>query len=140
MTSGSVPTLPRRVTSGRLAAPDSFPAERIARFPKLRFMGSKYRLLPWIHRVLADLTFDTALDAFSGSGCVAYLMKAMGKSVTTNDFLRFPATIARATVGNARTRLSPDDVQALMAPSRRHGDFIERTFAGIFFTRDDLRF
>src|SRR5438477_106031 len=76
----------------------AFPSDHLSRFPKLRFMGSKYRLLPWIHTVLSDVKFDTALDAFSGSACVAYLMKAMGKSVTTNDFLRFPSTIARATV------------------------------------------
>lgn len=118
----------------------AFPIDRINRFPKLRFMGSKYRLLPWIHSVLSDLKFDSALDAFSGSGCVAYLMKAMGKSVTTNDFLRFPATIARATIENATVVLSPGDVEALVTPHRRHGHFIERTFQGIFFTPDDLRF
>ena len=119
---------------------DAFPSDRIARFPKLRFMGSKYRLLPWIHSVLSELKFDAVLDAFSGSGCVSYLMKAMGKSVTTNDFLRFPATIARAIIGNVTTRLSPEDVQALVARNRSQRHFIERTFAGIFFTPEDLRF
>jgi hypothetical protein len=40
--------------------------DRALRFPQLRFMGSKYRLLPWLHEVLSDLDFDSALDAFSG--------------------------------------------------------------------------
>ena len=48
-------------------------------YPQLRFMGSKFRLLPWINDVLSDLRFETALDAFSGSGCVSYLLKTMGK-------------------------------------------------------------
>src|SRR5207237_932610 len=57
---------------------------RVRQYPRLRFMGSKYRLLPWIHDVLRGLSFDTALDAFTGSGAVGYLMKAMGKAVTAN--------------------------------------------------------
>lgn len=129
-----------RTVREQLECYGGFPADRVARFPKLRFMGSKYRLLPWIHGVLRDLPFETALDAFSGSGCVAYLMKAMGKSVTTNDFLRFPATIARATVANSVTSLSAAHVEALMVTHRPHRRFIERTFDGIFFTPSDLRF
>ncbi len=35
-------------------------------YPRLRFMGSKHRLLPWIESVLAELPFESALDAFSG--------------------------------------------------------------------------
>lgn len=115
-------------------------AGRLARFPRLRFMGSKYRLLPWLHQVLDGLEFTTALDAFSGSGSVAYLLKAMGKEVTTNDFLRFPAVLARALIENQAIRLPPDRLAALTSPAPRAGDFIERTFAGIFFTGDDLRF
>jgi adenine-specific DNA-methyltransferase len=63
-----------------------FPA-RVRDFPQIRFMGSKYRLLPWIYTVMSALSFESAADAFSGSGCVAYLFKAMGKRVVTNDFL-----------------------------------------------------
>lgn len=57
----------------------SFALDRINLFPEIRYMGSKRRLLPWIHGVLeGTLDFETALDPFSGSGAVAYLMKAMG--------------------------------------------------------------
>src|SRR4051812_953824 len=66
---------------------------RARNYPQLRFMGSKHRLLPWLHEILAPLEFDTALDAFSGSGCVAYLFKSMGKEVTTNDFLNFTSVL-----------------------------------------------
>lgn len=116
------------------------PADRARAFPQLRFMGSKHRLLPWLREILSDLPFDTALDAFSGSGCVSYLLKTMGKRVTSNDFLRFPATIARATVENSEVVLGEGTVSRLCGPALRHGHFIEDTFRGIFFTPEDLRF
>jgi DNA adenine methylase/adenine-specific DNA-methyltransferase len=115
--------------------------DAVRHYPRLRFMGSKYRLLPWIHGVLSGLDFETVLDAFSGSGSVAYLLKAMGKRVTANDLLHFTTTIARATVEN-------DDVTAdgvfaeklLQKPGGKWPRFIEETYGGIFFTRDDLQF
>ena len=57
-----------------------FPAI-VNQYPQLRFMGSKFRLLPWIHKVLCDVDFTTAFDAFSGSGCVAYLFKYSGPRI-----------------------------------------------------------
>lgn len=109
-------------------------------YPQLRFMGSKHRLLPWIHEVLSGLEFHTALDAFAGSGCVAYLLKAMGKVVTANDFLDFTFQISLATVENPRYRVHDELCERLLAynPQRRH--FVENTFDGIFFTLEDLRF
>ena len=65
--------------SQKLLLETDFP-DRAFRYPQLRFMGSKYRLLPWISDVLDHLNFDTARDAFSGSGCVSYLLKALGKT------------------------------------------------------------
>ncbi|MGQ9371515.1 DNA adenine methylase [Azospirillum sp. ST 5-10] len=122
-----------------MRAPEALP-ERAAAYPELRYMGSKRRLLPWLHGVLAGLPFDSALDPFAGSGCVAYLMKAMGKRVVASDFLNVAATIAEATVENARCRLGAKALARLTAPAPGADDFIERTFTGIFFTPDDLRF
>ncbi len=128
--------MPSNVT----ATAEVVPTDRIRAYPPLRFMGSKHRLLPWLARILSGLPFETALDAFSGSGCVSYLLKTMGKRVVANDFLRFPATIAKATVENNSVVLDAEDVCSLTAPARGHARFIERTFRGIFFTPADLRF
>jgi adenine-specific DNA-methyltransferase len=114
--------------------------EHVAEYPELRYMGSKHRLLPWIHGVLSGLNFDTAADPFVGSGCVAYLLKAMGKRLIASDFLNFPAVLAAATVANSKYRLDGPAVKSLLAPRRNGPDFIERTFAGIFYTPEDLRF
>lgn len=119
--------------------PITFP-ERAARYPRLRYMGGKHKLLPWIWETLVELEFDSALDLFSGTGAVAYLFKAMGKRVVTNDFLKFAHDLAQATVANDGATLSDDDVAALTHRRAAHSSFIEKTFAGIFFTRDDLRF
>ncbi|MGH8890792.1 MAG: DNA adenine methylase [Acidothermaceae bacterium] len=118
-------------------------ADAIARassFPRLRYMGSKYKLVPHLAQVFADLGGRTALDAFSGSGVVSFSLKALGYAVTSNDFLAFPAAIARATVVNQTTLLTEADLDFICGPASDDRDFISRTFAGLYFTPDDLRF
>lgn len=119
--------------------PEVFP-QIVENYPKLRFMGSKFRLLPWMHSLLKDLEFDTAIDAFSGSGCVSYLLKAMEKQVFCNDFLNMGATITKALIENHSVRITPKRLECLLAFKPQHKHFIERTFSGIFFTLEDLRF
>src|ERR1700744_3473792 len=114
--------------------------EQARRFPELRYMGSKNRLLPWIHGVLRGLAFETAADPFVGSGSVAYLLKSMGKRVFASDFLSFPAVLARATVVNNRHRLDQAALKLLSAIRRKGPHFIERTFDGVFFAKRDLQF
>ena len=114
--------------------------EPVADYPEFRYMGSKHRLLAWIHSVLRTLDFETAADPFVGSGCVAYLIKAMGKRVTASDFLKFPTVIASATVGNSHHELRSSVVEQLLHPVKNGPDFIAKTFNGIFFTPADLRF
>lgn len=109
-------------------------------YPMMRYMGSKFRLLPWIHSVLSDIEFDSALDGFSGSGCVGYLLKAMNKEVHSVDFLNFPTTIATALIENPGVTLDGDDVEMLLTYDPQHLRFIENKFDGIFYTKDDLRF
>jgi adenine-specific DNA methylase len=60
-----------------------------AEFPSTRYQGSKAKLADWIWEQIADLDFMTCLDAFGGTGAVAYRLKQAGKRVTYNDVLRF---------------------------------------------------
>jgi adenine-specific DNA-methyltransferase len=115
------------------------PGQALA-FPELRYMGSKHRLLAWIHGVLRRLDFETAADPFVGSGSVAYLLKAMGKRVIASDFLNFPAVLASATVANSRQRIDDGALTRLLAARRKGPHFIERTFDGIFYASSDLQF
>lgn len=109
-------------------------------FPRLRYMGGKHRLLPWLHETFGKLSFQSALDLFSGSACVSYLLKSMGKRVVANDFLEFAHHLAIATIENSATTVGPREVEALCRESPPRAAFIERTFDGIFFTPRDLRF
>ena len=107
---------------------------------KLRYMGSKRRLLPWIHDVLGTLDFETALDPFCGTGCVAYLMKAMGRRVTASDFLGFTSLVAQATIANATRTLGSADVRRDPLPGRRRGRLSSRAPSdGVFFTAERPR-
>ena len=103
-------------------------------------MGSKYRLTSELAAAVSQLGGTTALDAFSGSGVISYLLKALGYSVTTNDFLNFPAVIARATVGNSTVQLTPDDVERICSDNADGRDFIQRTFRGLYFNDEDRAF
>src|SRR5258708_9090983 len=106
---------------------DKIPLPRQAlEFPELRYMGSKHRLLPWIHGVFCGLEFETAADPFVGSGSVAYLLKAMGKRVIASDFLNFPAVLASATVANSKHQIDASDLQQLLAVRRNGPHFIEK--------------
>lgn len=120
---------------------NKLPAE-LARFPRFRYMGSKFRLLPWLQETFQTLDFETATDAFSGSGVVSYLLKAMGKQVKSNDSLAFPAVLTAATVANSGTLLDPSDLNALLGAKARTSaeKFIRLTYDGIFYTPAELSF
>jgi len=109
-------------------------------FPRLRYMGSKYRLLPHLAAIFAELGGLTALDAFSGSGVVSYLLKAQGFQVTSNDFLSFPSIIARSTVENSVSVLDDAIIDEICGPPADDRDFIQTTFDGLYFTTDDRVF
>lgn len=113
---------------------------RVGRYPRLRYMGSKYRLVPHLAEVLTEIGGSRALDAFSGSGVVSYLLKSLGYQVTANDFLNFPSVITSATVVNQAETLSPDEVEMICGPTADDRDFIQRTFSGLYFPEEDLRF
>lgn len=126
--------MPRAASSSDIVA-------RAQLFPRLRYMGSKYRLLPHLERVFASLGGQSAVDAFSGSGVVSYLLKAQGYRVTANDFLNFPTVIARATVQNSTVRLEPELVDLICdAPAADDRDFIQSRFDGLYFDAADRKF
>jgi DNA adenine methylase len=109
-------------------------------FPDTRFMGSKRKILPFIIEHSKPLRFRTVLDAFSGSGCVAYAFKELGAKVHANDMLRFAYHTARATVENSTLRLNDKDVRQLLKANRRARSFIRDTFCNLYFSQRDNEF
>lgn len=107
-----------------------------AQFPSTRYQGSKFKLADWIWEQIGHYDFSTCLDAFGGTGAVAYRLKQAGKTVTYNDLLRFNYQIGKALIENSQTRLKPEEVDVLLQP---HSDysyprFIQDTFHDIYFT------
>ncbi len=115
-------------------------SERVARYPRMRFMGSKHRLAPRLAEVFAALPPGPAVDGFSGSGVVAYALKATGREVRANDHLAFAAALTQALVVNDEVRLGDDEVETLCSPNRDGRDFIQRTFDGLYFPAADHAF
>jgi len=114
--------------------------ELLENFPGTRYMGSKYKLLPFLWNSIKHLKFETALDAFSGSGCVSYLLKKKGIEVYSNDFMSFSANLTKALVENPGVILKKEDLAVLLKPNRKAGHFIAETFAGLYFSDEDNRF
>jgi DNA adenine methylase len=109
-------------------------------FPDTKYMGSKQRLLPFIMKHVSTLRPRSVLDAFSGSGCVAYALKKSGAQVYANDFLTFCFHTARATVENNSVQLTSDDVQALMRSNPAAPTFVRDTYKDLFFDYTDCEF
>ena len=115
-------------------------AARLQCYPRLRFMGSKYRLAPRLSQVFQDLPPGPAVDAFSGSGVVSYAMKATGRRVLANDHLAFTSTIATALIANDQELLSPEEVDLICSGNRDGRSFIAETFDGLYFPTQDHEF
>ncbi|MFT4286070.1 DNA adenine methylase [Nocardioides sp.] len=109
-------------------------------YPRIRYMGSKYALVPHLAEVFAEVGGRTALDAFSGSGVVSYLLKRQGFEVTANDMLQFPGVLASATVVNNSERLTAEDVERITGPAADDRDFVASTFDGVFYDAEDRAF
>jgi adenine-specific DNA-methyltransferase len=110
-----------------------------AEFPSTRYQGSKAKLVDWIWEQIADLDFTTCLDAFGGTGAVAYRLKRAGKRVTYNDLLRFNYYIGLALIENKRVRLSPEEVDWLLLrhPEIAYPHFVQGNFPDIYFTDEE---
>jgi len=127
----------------KIPTPTNFEEQGLLRtssYPRIRYMGSKYKVIPHLAAIFSQLEFQSVLDAFSGSGVVSYALKEMGKEVTSNDFLAFSSTIARAVVANDEERLNEDDVARLLGPNRDGRSFVAKTFQGLYFPQEDHEF
>jgi len=113
---------------------------RLSYFPRTRFMGSKQKLLPFIYTNVKNIKGEKILDAFSGSACVAYLFKAMGKEVHTNDFMKYCYTLAKATVENNNITLDQSDIDTIFQKTYNHKTFINDNFDKLFFNKKDNLF
>ena len=114
-------------------------SELLKKFPRTRYQGSKRKLLPELKNIFTQLSFDTALDGFSGTAAVSYLLKWMKKTVTANDILGFNQLIAKALIENQSIQLPVDLTLDLMKrhTNIKYDSFIETTFKNIYYTDNE---
>lgn len=111
---------------------------RVGIFPSTRYQGSKNKILQWIDYHTKHLNFDTVLDAFGGTGSVAYMFKKRGKQVFYNDYLKFNHYIGLALVENNTEFLSDDDVRFILGNhSYKYPTFISDTFKNVYYTDEE---
>jgi len=118
--------------------PEPLP-EQALKYPSTRFMGSKNKLLKEIWSVVSQFEFDTAIDLFSGSGVVGYMLKTHGKAIISNDYMVMSATFAKAMIENNTTTLSRAEAEALFEPVNHNDGFVEKTFQGLYFSDSENR-
>lgn len=108
-------------------------------FPSTRYQGSKAKFVDWIWNEISDIPFHTALDAFGGTGSVAYKLKDNGKSVTYNDILPFNSIIGKAIIENSSTTLGDEDIDFILTehPQIKYPSFIANNFQDIYYTAEE---
>lgn len=108
-------------------------------FPTTRYQGSKSKFVDWIWSVISDVPFHTALDAFGGTGSVAYKLKDCGKAITYNDILPFNAIIGKALIENKSEHLEDSDVEYILTKQEhvKYPSFIYDSFKDIYYTDEE---
>jgi len=109
------------------------------KFPRTRYQGSKYKLQAWIKSHLETLDFETALDAFSGTSSISYIMKEMNKTVHSNDILKFNYYIAKALIENSSEQITKDNFNNIIKKREgyHYSSFIKDTFQDIYFLEEE---
>lgn len=108
-------------------------------FPGTRYQGSKYKITNWIWDNIKELSFNTALDAFGGTGSVAHMLKRKGKIVTYNDILKFNCVIGKALIENTNTTFEEEDIKNILIKQNDiiYPTFIQDTFRDIFYLDEE---
>jgi DNA adenine methylase len=113
--------------------------QQVSQYPPTRYMGSKNKLLAEIWAVASQFDFETAIDLFSGSGVVSYMMKSHDKTVVSNDYMTMATAFAKAMIENNRETLSREEAEALLQVRAPLNDFVQSTFKGLYFSDQDNR-
>ena len=103
-------------------------------------MGSKQNLVDFIFEKISDLEYDTVLDAFAGSGVIAYEFKKRRKQVTTNDFLHFSYVTSKALVENNDIELDDRTVEQLLRNRHDTADLLRICIQNDTFQRMNVSF
>lgn len=108
-------------------------------FPTTRFQGSKRDIADWIWDQVSHIEFDSVLDAFGGTGSIAYKFKSNGVETHYNDYLKFNYHVGRSIIENSNTKLDDSDVKFLLQSHDEYDypTFIQEEFEDIYYTDEE---
>lgn len=113
--------------------------EQAEKYPSTRYMGSKSKLLPKIWDIASQFKFESAIDLFSGSGVVGYMLKTQGKTVVSNDYMAMANVYAKASIENSHVKLAASTALELLQQANDNDGFVATTFSGLYFTNEENR-
>lgn len=114
--------------------------EQYKKFPPSRYMGSKNKIIKNLYEIFKKINFNSAIDLFSGSGSVSYLLKSMGKRVISNDYMYFSANISKSIIENSKIKLDNNDIDKLLNKPKTYDKFVQKKFKNIFYWDTDNDF
>ena len=111
------------------------------KFPEPQYLGAKYIHRAWIAQFIPN-NAKVALDAFGGSQSIAYLLKQLGKTTYTNDFLNFNYQIGKALIENPGELLTKEDLDILFSQNQNPSEYnlMETLYANLFFYPEEAAF
>ena len=109
-------------------------------FPPSRYMGSKNKIIKELYKVFSKLKFTTAIDLFSGSSSVSYLLKSMNKKTISNDYLHFSANLSKAIIENSKFKINKKDLETILSKPKAYNKFVQKKFRNIFFSNKENDF
>lgn len=114
--------------------------EQYKKFPPSRYMGSKNKIIKNLYDIFKNISFHSAIDLFSGSGSVSYLLKSMGKKVISNDYMHFSANISKSIIENSKIKLDNNDIDKLLNKPKAYDKFVQNKFKNVFYWDADNDF
>ena len=112
-------------------------SEQMLKFPTTRYMGSKNKILPYIRDITREFDFSSAIDLFSGSGIVSYMLKSEGKSVISNDYMALGSTFSKALIENNSEILPLKLAKKLLCKNEKNDKFVQSNFKDLYFANEE---
>ena len=112
-------------------------SDQMLKFPTTRYMGSKNKILPYIRDITREFDFSSAIDLFSGSGIVSYMLKSEGKAVISNDYMALGSTFSKALIENNSEILPLKLAKKLLCKNKKNDKFVQSNFKDLYFADEE---
>ena len=112
-------------------------SDQMLKFPTTRYMGSKNKILPYIRDITREFDFSSAIDLFSGSGIVSYMLKSEGKAVISNDYMALGSSFSKALIENNSEILPLKLAKKLLCKNEKNDKFVQSNFKDLYFADEE---